>query len=104
MRNDTGVEISALRVDGGASANDYLMQFQADILGVPVERPVIRETTALGAAYLAALAVDALTIPTIKQQWKVEKRFEPLMKSSLRASLYSRWQEAVDRSRNWARD
>ncbi len=80
------------------------MQFQADILGVPVERPVIRETTALGAAYLAALAVDVLTIPIIKQQWKVEKRFEPLMKSSRRASLYSRWQEAVDRSRNWARE
>ncbi len=104
MRNDTGVEINALRVDGGASANDYLLQFQADILGVPVERPVIRETTALGAAYLAALSVNALTISTIKQQWKVEKRFEPLMKPSQRASLYSRWQEAVDRSRNWVRE
>ena len=101
MHKDTGVDIRALRVDGGASANDYLMQFQADILGVPVERPVVRETTALGAAYLAGLAVGALSVSEINKQWKLEKRFVPEMTAGQRDALYSRWQEAVERSRSW---
>lgn len=101
MHKDTGVDMRSLRVDGGASANDYLMQFQADILGVPVERPVVRETTALGAAYLAGLAVGALSVSEINHQWKLEKRFDPAMTGSQRDALYSRWQEAVERSRSW---
>jgi len=101
MYADTGVRITALRVDGGASSNDTLMQFQADILGVPVERPVIRETTALGAAYLAALQAGGLSLDSITDQWKLERRFEPAMDTEEKELRYNRWKKAVERSRNW---
>ena len=94
---------SELRVDGGAAANDLLMQFQADLLGVPVLRPKVLETTALGAAYLAGLTVDLWkSREEVAAHWKLERRFEPSMSSSQRDSLMARWREAVGRSRNWA--
>ncbi|MBA2304914.1 MAG: glycerol kinase, partial [Acidobacteria bacterium] len=85
------------------ATNDVLMQFQADLLGVPVVRPAVTETTALGAAYLAGLAVGFWTSPQeIAQQWRVERRFEPAMPPSDAATLRDRWREAVTRSRGWA--
>jgi glycerol kinase len=93
-------EVKELRVDGGAARNNFLCQFQADILGVPVVRPVITETTALGAAYLAGLAVGFWKSPKeISQQWQVEQRFEPTMKRSQRDRLYEGWKDAVARVR-----
>ncbi|MGJ3240399.1 MAG: glycerol kinase GlpK [Anaerolineae bacterium] len=103
MQADSGLELPALRVDGGAVANDFLMQFQADILGVPVQRPAVTETTALGAAYLAGLAVGYWdSQETIQKQWRVDKTFEPQMNTDQREALYSGWQRAVERARDWA--
>lgn len=100
MQRDSGIKARELRVDGGATRNDFLCQFQADILGIPVVRPVITETTALGAAYLAGLAVGFWKSENeIAKQWQVEKRFEPKMKKSERERLYSGWQAAVARVR-----
>lgn len=100
MRRDSGGEVKELRVDGGAASNDSLMQFQADILGVPVVRPAVTETTALGAAYLAGLAVglwqDDLGFAAAK-----DRRFEPQMPVSQTQVLRERWSEAVDRSKGW---
>jgi glycerol kinase len=91
-------------VDGGAAANDLLMQFQADLLGVPVVRPKVLETTALGAAYLAGLTVDLWkSREELASHWKAERRFEPRIGSSERESLMERWRQAVSRSRNWAK-
>jgi glycerol kinase len=102
MQNDSGQELSELRVDGGAAANDLLMQFQADLLGVPVVRPKVLETTALGAAYLAGLTVDLWkSREELASHWKAERRFEPHMAPSERESRMSRWREAVRRSRSW---
>lgn len=102
MEADSGIELTELRVDGGATANDLLMQFQSDLLGVPVIRPTIRETTALGAAYLAGLAVGYWDdVDEIARQWKVEKRFKPEMDESSRARLLRDWTRAVERSRSW---
>ena len=102
MQADAGVAPSELRVDGGASRNDLLLQFQADLLRVPVVRPVITETTALGAAYLAGLAVGFWKdTREIAGQWRVAKRFEPTMPESQAAALGGRWQEALARSRGW---
>jgi glycerol kinase len=102
MQKDSGEKLAELRVDGGASANDLLMQFQADLLGVPVVRPRVLETTALGAAYLAGLTVDLWkSREELAQQWKAERRFEPNMNSSDRETRMSRWREAVRRARNW---
>ena len=105
MRLDSGDAVQELRVDGGAAANDSLMQFQADILGAPVVRPAVTETTALGAAYLAGLAVgfwkmdlDGSVATTIT---KKESRFEPHMPASQARQLRNRWNEAVSRSKNW---
>jgi glycerol kinase len=101
MQRDSGIKAKELRVDGGATRNDILCQFQADILGIPVVRPVITETTALGAAYLAGLAVGFWkNEKEIAQQWQVEKRFEPQMKKSEREQLYEGWQAAVARVRS----
>jgi glycerol kinase len=101
MQKDSGIKARELRVDGGATRNDFLCQFQADILGIPVVRPVITETTALGAAYLAGLAVGFWkNEKDIADQWQVEKRFEPQMKRSERERLYEGWQEAVARARS----
>jgi glycerol kinase len=102
MKADSGLELPALRVDGGAVSNDFLMQFQADILGVTVQRPQVTETTALGAAYLAGLAVGFWQSQAeIEQKWAVEKTFEPKMSVDERESLYAGWKKAVERSRNW---
>jgi glycerol kinase len=103
MRADSGLALQALRVDGGAVRNDFLMQFQADILGVPVQRPVVTETTALGAAYLSGLASGFWSSQEeIAQQWAVEKTFEPQMSTEQCDSLFGGWKRAVERAMNWA--
>jgi len=97
MEKDSGIELKTLRVDGGAVSNDFLMQFQSDILGVPVDRPEINETTALGAAYLAGLAVGYWKDKAeIKQQWKLNHQFKPEMKEDDREQRYAGWQKAVE--------
>jgi len=104
MQKDSGQQLSELRVDGGAAANDLLMQFQADLLGVPVVRPKVLETTALGAAYLAGLTVDLWkSRDELASHWKAERRFEPHMSSSERQGRMARWREAVARAREWAK-
>ncbi len=101
MRQDSQLELSELRVDGGASRNDLLMQFQADILGVPVVRPKVTETTALGAAYLAGLAVGYWQNEAeIVQQWQMEKRFEPKMSADRRLRLLHSWRQAIAQTRH----
>ncbi|PPA71980.1 glycerol kinase GlpK [Jeotgalibacillus proteolyticus] len=96
MEKDSGIKLSKLRVDGGTVKNDFLMQFQSDLLHVPVERPVINETTALGAAYLAGLAVGYWeSRDEIADMWKVEKDFDPSMEEEKSEELYSGWQKAV---------
>jgi glycerol kinase len=103
MQKDSGEGLSELRVDGGAAANDLLMQFQADLLGVPVVRPKVLETTALGAAYLAGLTVDLWkSRDELAAHWKAERRFEPRMSATERQTRMARWREAVGRSRSWA--
>ncbi|MFA4661458.1 glycerol kinase GlpK [Pyrococcus kukulkanii] len=98
------VGIKELRVDGGATANDFLMQFQADILNRRVVRPVVKETTALGAAYLAGLAVDYWeSLDEIRALWKAERVFEPEMDEETRERLYKGWKEAVRRAMEWAK-
>lgn len=101
MSKETGIKMGTLRVDGGASNNNFLMQFQADILGVPVERPSVTETTALGAAYLAGLAVKFWENKE-EINWNLDRRFEPVISKEKREKLYSKWKEAVKRSRNWS--
>ena len=104
MQKDSGRTLTELRVDGGATANDLLMQFQADLLGVPVVRPKILETTALGAAYLAGLTVSLWTSrDEIAAQWQVGRRYEPAMARDEASHRLTRWREAVSRSRDWAR-
>ncbi|MEW6567404.1 MAG: glycerol kinase GlpK [Chloroflexota bacterium] len=103
MHRDAAIELQALRVDGGAARNDLLMQFQADILGVPVQRPVVSETTALGAAYLAGLAVGLWrSTEELARLWQVEAEYLPRMSLDERQTLYSGWKRAVERARNWA--
>ncbi|HLV36023.1 MAG TPA: glycerol kinase GlpK [Spirillospora sp.] len=105
MKADSGIDLQTLRVDGGAVANDFLMQFQADMLGVPVQRPAVTETTALGAAYLAGLASGFWSSQEeIAQQWQVERTFEPRMTADQRDSLYAGWQRAVERAKGWESD
>ena len=97
MENDSGINLKTLRVDGGAVSNNFLMQFQSDILNVPVERPEVSETTALGAAYLAGLAVGFWKDQAeVKDQWKLDKKFDPNMDESHREALYKGWQHAVE--------
>ncbi len=104
MRTDAGVRLDALRVDGGAAVNDALLQFQADLLDVPVERPTVVETTAWGAAALAGLAVGFWASPAeIASLRRVDRRFEPSMSAARRAELMRGWHRAVERSRDWAR-
>ncbi len=104
MEKDSGIQLKALRVDGGASANNLLMQFQADILGVPVERPKIIETTALGAAYLAGLATGFWLKADLEKKWQLDEAFEPQMSDSERNKYYSGWQKAVKRTMNWEQE
>lgn len=102
MEADSGIKLQALKVDGGAVANNLLMQFQSDILGVPVDRPVVTETTALGAAYLAGIAVGVwANKEDLIQNWQLNRRFEPTMGADERAKLYAGWQKAVKRSMDW---
>jgi glycerol kinase len=102
MHADAGIPLSELRVDGGAASNNALMQFQADLLGVPVVRPAVTETTALGAAYLAGLAVGYWkSIDEVSGQWRIERRFEPAMPRSAAHALRERWSDALGRSKSW---
>jgi glycerol kinase len=102
MQKDACIRLTELRVDGGASRNNLLMQFQADVLGVPVVRPTVTETTALGAAYLAGLAVGYWSSrEEIAIQWQIEKRFEPAMSEDERKQRLTDWRRAVQRSQQW---
>ena len=104
MAADTEGPLAALRVDGGAAGNDGLLQFQADLLDLPVERPAVRETTALGAAYLAGLAVGFWSGPEeLREHWALERRFTPSMSLEDRMERRRMWARAVDRVRGWAR-
>jgi glycerol kinase len=105
METDSGIALQELRVDGGMVANNWLMQFQADMLNVPVQRPVVAETTALGAAYLAGLAVGFWNgLEDVTHNWAMDREFAPTMAADTRARLYRGWQRAVERARDWARD
>ncbi|ONN27408.1 glycerol kinase [Thermosipho affectus] len=101
MAKESGINMGTLRVDGGASNNNFLMQFQADILGIPVERPQITETTALGAAYLAGLATGVWKSKE-EIKWNLDKRFLPLIEEEKRENMYKKWKEAVKRSMKWS--
>jgi glycerol kinase len=102
MTIDSGVNLALLKVDGGATANDTLMQLQADILGVPVVRPVVAETTALGAAYAAGLAVGFWRdLETLRQNWKADRQWEPAWNADRREHAYDGWRKAVERTLNW---
>lgn len=103
MEKDTGITLTELNVDGGASRDKFLMQFQADVLHKPVRRPMIRETTALGAAYLAGLATGVWSsLDEIREQWTLDSLYEPVMEEKRREKLLRGWHKAVGRSLNWA--
>lgn len=103
MQQDAGVQLKDLRVDGGASRNNRLLQFQSDMLGIKVRRPLLTETTALGAAYLAGLAVGYWrSREELESNWQLDREFEPQMPTEEKERRYSRWKRAVERSRNWA--
>lgn len=105
MEADSGIELKKMRVDGGAAMNDFLMQFQADILGSEVERPEINETTALGAAYLAGLAVGFWeSKEELIEKWKKDKDFKSEMSADTRKKLYNGWKRAVERSKDWSEE
>ena len=105
METDSGIQLRELRVDGGMVANNWLMQFQADMLGVPVQRPLVAETTALGAAYLAGLAVGFWAgLDDITHNWAMDRQFAPTLADETRERLYRGWQRAVERARGWAQD
>ena len=102
MRQDSGVTLDVLRVDGGVTANDLAMQLQADILGVPVSRPVVAETTALGAAYAAGLAVGFWgSTDELVQNWREDKRWQPTWNDERRTAGYAGWKKAVERTLDW---
>jgi glycerol kinase len=102
MQSDSGITLKELRVDGGACTNNLLMQFQADLLGVPAVRPRVAETTALGAAYLAGLAVGYWkNTAEIAAQWQADRRFTPAMKSAQRTRLLAGWTKALARAKRW---
>jgi glycerol kinase len=102
VQDDSGIDLTELRVDGGAAANDGLLQFQADLLGVPVVRPQVTETTALGAAYLAGLAVGFWdSAASLAKHWRIDRRFEPSRPLSDAAARRAEWNEALKRSKGW---
>jgi glycerol kinase len=102
MVDDSGVQLELLKVDGGATANNMLMQLQADVLGVPVVRPVVAETTALGAAYAAGLATGFWKdVNSLRRNWKADRRWEPRWSADQRETAYRGWQKAVERTLNW---
>lgn len=104
MEQDSGIALKALRVDGGAVANNVMVQFQADMLGVNVERPVVTESTALGAAYLAGLAVGFWARDELEQKSRLDRVFEPQMDAATRERYYRGWKKAVQRTMGWARE
>ena len=102
MEQDSGMKLKSLNVDGGASANDILMQFQADILGVPIDRTKIIETTALGAAYLAGLAIGIWNnTDDLESKWLLDRRFTPQMDQEIVEKYCAGWHKAVKRSLDW---
>jgi glycerol kinase len=101
MKRESGVPLTTLRVDGGAAANDFLCQFQADILGVEVLRPSVTETTGLGAAYLAGVGAGLWKSRDLSRHWKLERRFTPTMPCAAREAAYAGWRRAVERARGW---
>jgi glycerol kinase len=102
MNKDSGVHLSRLKVDGGMVANEVLMQFQSDMLDVPVIRPQVSETTALGAAYAAGLAVGFWSgLDELRQNWAEDKTWHPAMAPAVREKYYGEWKKAVDRTFNW---
>jgi glycerol kinase len=101
MQGDARIPIREVRVDGGASVNDALMQFQSDILNIDVVRPKSHESTALGAAYLAGLAIGFWDIDTLKSRWVEDRTFHPNMEAEERDRKYARWLKAVDLSKDW---
>jgi glycerol kinase len=101
MKRDSGVPLTTLRVDGGASANDFLCQFQADVLGVEVLRPSVTETTGLGAAYLAGVGAGLWKSRELATRWKLERKFTPVMPAAARNAAYAGWRRAVERARGW---
>ena len=105
MNMDASIPIQIMRVDGGAVVNQFLMQFQADILGIPVDVPAINDTTPLGAAYLAALGIgDFGSMSELANNWKLSKRYEPKMSVDERETLLYNWHKAVERAKNWVED
>jgi glycerol kinase len=102
MERVSGAELAELRADGGASANGWLMQFQADVLGVPVVVPEVQQTTALGAAALAGVGAGVSTLDGVRSSWRERSRYEPAMAAAERERLLSRWGEALARARSWA--
>ena len=105
MQDDAGFGLEELRVDGGASVNDTLMQIQADVLQLPVVRPKVTETTALGAAYLAGLAVGVWPgREAIARQWTIDRRFEPRISADEAASRRATWRRAVERAKDWVQE
>ena len=103
MEAASGERLAELRADGGATANAWLMQFQADVLGRPVIVPEVAETTALGAAYLAGMGTGAWTLEQVAALWREAARYEPRMSDDERRALLEQWRRAVERSRDWAR-
>ena len=102
MEQDSGVTLKALKVDGGAVSNDFLMQLQADILGVDVIRPTVSETTALGSAYMAGLATGLWeSLEDLRLNWGIDRAFEPRWSADRRRDGYRGWAKAVDRARGW---
>jgi glycerol kinase len=102
MAVDSGVRLGVLKADGGATVNDLLMQLQADVLGVPVVRPVVAETTALGAAYAAGIGVGFWKdLETLRRQWRADRQWEPRWSDDRREEAYRGWQRAVQRSLDW---
>ena len=101
MKRESGVPLSTLRVDGGAAANDFLCQFQADVLGVEVLRPAVTETTGLGAAYLAGVGAGLWRSGELGRRWRLERRFTPTMSEPGREAAYAGWRRAVERARGW---
>lgn len=104
MQQDSGIALSTLKVDGGASANNVLMQFQADILGANVERPAVIESTAMGAAFLAGIGSGMWTKDDIVSARSIERTFKPAMDDAMRERLYKGWLRAVERTKGWARE
>jgi glycerol kinase len=104
MRGDARVPLDELRVDGGAARNDFLLQFQADLLGVPVLRPTVTESTALGAAYLAGLGAGIWSSDECASHWQLERRFEPRISRETAAARLADWSRAVERAGHWARE